>query len=62
MKKKKYYRCYSLTLKKYLLNQGFKYCYEGFNKKTKKQYWDFRLTEMLSIALTKYSNNKIKIN
>ena len=54
----KTFKCYSVPLKKYLLDMGFSYSWVDINPQNSKTFWTFQITNGLSEALERWSANR----
>ena len=55
---KKYFYCYSMNLKKFLMDNGLRYEWVDTNPKYNKLYYKFERTEELNYLLTQWSKGK----
>ena len=55
---KKYFYCYSMNLKKFLMDNGLRYEWVDTNPKSNKLYYKFERTEELTNLLTQWSKGK----
>ena len=55
---KKYFYCYSMNLKKFLMDNGLRYEWVDTNPKSNKLYYKFERTEELNNLLTQWSKGK----
>lgn len=58
MKKNQYFYCYSPVLKKYLEKMNINYVDKGFNDTTQKNFWVYKQTLTLGVALKAYTVTK----
>lgn len=52
---KKFFYCYSVNLKKYLMNNGLRYDVVAVNPNSNKTFWRFERNEVLDDLLTQWS-------
>ena len=55
---KKYFYCYSMNLKKFLMDNGLRYEWVDTNPKSNKLYYKSERTEELNNLLTQWSKGK----
>ena len=53
----KYFYCYSMNLKKFLMDSGLRYEWVGTNPKTNTQYFKFKRCKRLDLLLNEWSKN-----